>query len=146
MSLTEKVAFIKGLVEGSELNLGTKEQKIFDSLLEIVSDIATAVTEIDEDLSTLYDDVDELYDEVEALGDDVDAIFEEDDECDCGHHHGAHDDAFMYEVKCDKCGEVICIDEETLLGGDIECPNCGEPLELEFECDDCDCGCDHDHE
>ena len=147
MNLMEKVAFLKGLVEGSELTLGAKEQKVFDSLLEIVSDLASVVTDIDDDVSQLYDDVEELYEEVETLSDDLDELYEACGEgCDCGEHGHDHDD-FMYEIKCEKCGETICIDEDTLLGGDVECPNCGEPIEIELdcECDDEDCDCGHEH-
>ncbi len=134
MNLTEKAAFLKGLAEGSELNLGSKEKKIFDALLELVSDLAEAVSEVDEDLTTLYDDVDELYDEVENLSDDVCELFDEDGCCECDDDR----DDVMYEIECDKCGEKICVDEETLLSGDVECPNCGAALDPEFGCD-CDC-------
>ena len=34
------------------------------------------------------------------------------------------------------CGEEIVVDEETLLDGGIDCPNCGEPLEFELEEDE----------
>ena len=37
---------------------------------------------------------------------------------------------------CPKCGEVIEVDEETLLNESIDCPKCGEPLEFEFDEDD----------
>ncbi len=59
----------------------------------------------------------------------------------------------MYDVKCPKCGNTVCIDEDTLLQGDIDCPNCGEKLEFDFDCDcedgcccgDDECDCGHDH-
>ena len=44
--------------------------------------------------------------------------------------------------------ETICLSEDILLKGEMDCPNCGENLEFDFDglCDDddgCDCGC-HD--
>ena len=69
------------------------------------------------------------------------------DDCDCD-----FDDEVFYEVTCGKCGETICIDEDTLLEGEIICPVCSEVLEFDFsdlDCccgDDCDCGCTHDEE
>ena len=52
------------------------------------------------------------------------------------------DDDTYYEVTCPSCNETICLDEETLLDGGIACPNCGEELEFDFDCDgECD-GCD----
>ena len=35
-----------------------------------------------------------------------------------------------------KCGEVLHLDEETLLNDSVDCPKCGEPLEFEFDEDD----------
>ena len=40
MNILEKVGFLKGLVEASDLSLGDKERKIFDTLLELVDDMA----------------------------------------------------------------------------------------------------------
>ena len=37
---------------------------------------------------------------------------------------------------CPKCGEVLHLDEETLLNDSVDCPKCGEPLEFEFDEDD----------
>ena len=45
-------------------------------------------------------------------------------------------DDTMYEVTCPKCGEVLHLDEETLLNDSVDCPKCGEPLEFEFDEDD----------
>lgn len=47
-----------------------------------------------------------------------------------------------FEVECPLCGTEITVDEETVLGGTIPCPNCGEMLEFEIE-EECDC-CDED--
>jgi len=67
------------------------------------------------------------------LNDDLDEICECFDECDCDECDECEDDVFMYDVKCPKCENVVCIDEDTLLQGDIDCPNCGEKLEFEFD-------------
>ena len=48
-------------------------------------------------------------------------------------------------MECPKCGDIICLDEDMLDEGEIDCPNCGEKLEFDFE-DSCDCGCHHDGE
>ena len=39
-------------------------------------------------------------------------------------------------------------DEDTLLEGDMDCPNCGQKLEFEYNEEDCCCGenCNCDHE
>jgi len=141
MTITEKVAFLKGLIEGSEIKLEKKEQRIFELLVEIVDDMANFVADIDEDVSELYDgmaDFDEVIDDLDyrvSLLDD-------------GEYYDEDDEDFMYEIQCEKCGETICVDEDTLLAEDIVCPACGEPIEFEFDCD-CGCGeegCEHNHD
>lgn len=150
MTLTEKVAFLKGLIEGSELKLDKKEEKIFEMMVELLDDLANAVTDIDEDVSVLYDDVDDLADAVDELDETIYYLSD-----DMGYDDDLFDDDFMYEIECDKCRNVIVVDEDVLLSDDeISCPSCGEPIELVFDCDceDCDCDdegddccCGHDH-
>lgn len=38
-----------------------------------------------------------------------------------------------FEVTCPKCNETICLSEEILEEGEMDCPNCGEHLEFELE-------------
>lgn len=136
MTLTEKVAFIKGLVEGSELKLEKKQEKIFNAILDLLDDMANTITEVDEDVSVLYEEVDGITEELNEIGIALYDLDEEEDE-------DFADDEFMYEIECDKCGEKIVVDEEALLNDGFTCPHCGEPIEFEFDCD-CDDCCDDD--
>lgn len=140
MTLTEKVAYLKGLAEGLDLNKDTKEAKIFEAMFDILEDMALTINDIDEDLSAcedLVDAIDEDLDELEEY------IFDEDydefdDDCDCC----CCDDDELYEIECPLCGEEIILDYDMLDEEVIECPGCGEKLELDVEFDDCDCDCD----
>lgn len=138
MTLTEKVAYLKGLAAGLDLDKDTKEAKIFEAMFDILEDMALTIGEIDEDLSEceeLVENIDEdLADLEEYIFDDEDECF--DDDCCCC------DDDELYEVECPLCGEEILLDEEMLDEEAIECPGCGEKLELEIDFDDCDCDCD----
>lgn len=127
MTVTEKVAYLKGLVEGSELKLEKKGEKILDLVLEVLGDLASSVTEIDEDVSVLYDDIEDLNDSLSDLGS---LLLDEEDE----------DGDFMYELQCDKCGEKFNIGEDILLQDEVVCPACGEHIEFEFDCncDECE--------
>ena len=135
MTLTEKVAYLKGLAAGLDLDKESKEAKIFEAMFDILEDMALTVTDIDEDLSS----VEEL---VDAIDEDLDELEEyvfcgDEDFCDCC---DCEDDE-LFEVECPSCGEEIYLDEEMLDEEFIECPACGEKLELDIDFDDCDCDC-----
>lgn len=143
MTLTEKVAYLKGLAEGLNLDKDAKETKLFEAMFDILEDMALTVNDIDEDLAAveeLVDCIDEDLDELE------DIIY--DDECDCDCGCGCDDDFDcdcgdeLYEVECPSCGEAIYLDESMFDEEYIECPECGEKLELDIDFEDCDCDCD----
>ena len=137
MTLTEKVAYLKGLAEGLDLDKNTKEAKIFEAMFDILEDMALTVTDIDEDLSAVEDLVDAIDEDLDELEEYIfdDEDFDDDDCCCC-------DDDELYEVECPLCGEEILLDDEMLDEEIIECPGCGERLELDIDFDDCDCDCD----
>ena len=139
MTLTEKVAYLKGLAEGLDLDKDTKEAKLFNAIFDILEDMALTVSDIDEDLSACEEMVDAIDADLEDL---EDYIF--DDDCDCCDDDDCCccDDDELYEVECPLCGEEILLDDEMLDEEVIECPGCGEKLELDIDFDDCDCDCD----
>ena len=114
MTLSEKSAYLKGLMDGLKLDTEKDEGKMIAAIVDMLSDVAETVE--DEDDYEDYDDEDE--------GD------AEDDEYDFG------DDEVLYEVKCPTCGEEITIDEQMLDEGSTVCPNCGEELEFDLEEDE----------
>lgn len=138
MNITEKVAFLKGLIEGSDLKLGDKEAKVFNTLIEVIDDMAQQLTECDDDLTTLYDQVDELEEEVADIEDDLDDLYEEFEDDDDDDFEYDEDEDPLYEIECPSCKKSFSVDEDTLVNGDdIHCPFCGDKLEFEiFEEDD----------
>ena len=127
--LTEKMAYIRGLAEGLDIDATTKEGKLLLAIVEALSDTADEICELEdtqEEMQLQLDDVDEDLAELED-------IFYEDEE----------DDEFS--VECPKCGDIIYLDEETLAScqDSIVCPSCNETIEIEYDCD-CDCcsGCE----
>ena len=79
MNLSDKMSYLKGLVDGMELDLTTKEGKVLGQLLDVLQETVLYVTD-------LQDQVDELTELCESLDEDLgdveDAVFgdEEDDE------------------------------------------------------------------
>ena len=126
MTVTEKVAYVKGLLDGVGFEKDSKEARVFNAIVDALDDIALSVVELEDGVSELCEQVDAIDEDLDALETD---FYEDDCDCDC-----CCDEDF-YEVKCPGCGEEICIDEETLLEGGIQCPNCGEELEFDMDFD-----------
>lgn len=132
MTVTEKVAYLKGLVEGLDLDKDDKETKIINAVLDVLEDIALTVSDLDDEMELVTEQLDAVD---EDLADLEEVFYEELDDCDCD---CCDDD--MYEVECPACGETVYFDEEIILDGEAECPNCGEHIEFDLEecdCDDC---------
>lgn len=134
MEITEKVAYLKGLIEGFGIDNTTKEGKVFATILDILDDMAATMAEVEDGFDLLVDQVEMIDEDLEELEDEIYGDEDEDDD---------DFDEELYEVECPKCGDVICIDEEMLDEGEIDCPGCGETLEFDLDgaLDDCDCGC-----
>ena len=79
MEINEKVAYLKGLAEGMELDTEKKEGKLLAAIIDVLEDISL-------ELLDLQDQADELMDGLDAVSDDLedveDVIFGEDDEDD----------------------------------------------------------------
>ena len=150
MTPAEKVAYLKGLIEGMGVDGETKEGKLFTVIADILEDLALDLEDTQETVDDLSEEVDDIADELDELedymfDDDECEDDDDDDECCCGHHHHhSHDDEccceddedeepVFYEVTCPACENTITVDEDVLLMGTIECPNCGETLEFDIE-------------
>ncbi|MCQ2480594.1 MAG: hypothetical protein MJ121_00590 [Clostridia bacterium] len=134
MSMTEKVAYLKGLADGMELGEG-KNEKLLKAIIDTLGEMAETVDDIDGDLDAFceqLDAVDEDLAELEEVfyDDDIDYDDDYDFDDDFEYEDG------LYDVECPSCGEVITVDEEILEEGGIECPACGENLEFDFEYDE----------
>ena len=165
MSMMEKAMYLKGLCDGIDLDKTTKEGKLIAALLDMVTEMAAEMDDMQEEICELHDyceeldedlgDVEEVlldlddedYDEDgedELDEDDID--FECDGDCagcdfDCGFDE---DDLFddedededeFFEVICPACGDVINFDS-TIDPENLRCPNCGEKFECIVEEDD----------
>ena len=152
MTVTEKVAYLKGLAEGMEIEEGSKEGKLLKSVMDILSDLALSVEDLEDYTAELTEQVDAIDEDLDSLESDFYEDWDEDDgECCCGDCDDDDEDwdGEFYDVTCPGCNEEFSVDEETLLEGSIDCPNCGEHLEFDIdECEDdgCDCGCHCDED
>lgn len=137
MTVTEKVAYLKGLVEGLGVDDTTKEGRIIKAVVDVLDNVALSVSDMEENLSELSEQVDAIDEDLEDIEKDFYGDEDEEDE------DNGDDDGDYYEVTCPNCGEKVYLDDEILSDGVPKCPKCGAKLDV--NCDDCECGCEPDH-
>lgn len=141
MSVSEKVAYLRGLMEGLDIADDSKEGKLFAALVDALDEVASEISDLEEDIEDVEDDLDELeayIEEVdEALGDVEEFVYDIEDDCDCCCDDDDCDcccDDDCIEVECPACGETVCIGfDEINDDGEVDCPCCGAILEFEIE-------------
>lgn len=133
MTISEKIAYLKGLAEG--LNLDTeksKEGKLISVMIGILEEIGMSIEELEDDVADMGEELDAISDD---LSDVEEVVFEEDDEEDDDYS----DDEDFFEVECPVCGADIDIDQDVLNAGTVECPNCGEKFAIDLSDEDEGC-------
>ena len=129
MTISEKVAYLKGLAEGLDLDTQkSKEGKLISVMIGILEEVALSIEDLDENILALGEEIDALFDD---LSDVEDVVFDEDED---DMEDDEHEDFF--EVECPSCEEPLVIDEEALAEGIVVCPNCDSKFSLDLTDDD----------
>lgn len=127
MTTSEKVAYLKGLMEGMKFDMESDEGKLFSVIVDILGDMALDIEDVESDLYDLGEDVDAISDD---LSDVEDYLFDDEDEDD---EDDEDWEPTFFEVTCPACDKTITIDEDVLNLGAIQCPGCGEMLEFDLD-------------
>ena len=148
MNAQEKVAYLKGLMDGMKLDKDDNSTKLFAAVSDVLEELAKDVDDLDTGLCELNDEVDEIDEDLGSVEELVYGVDDDDDDDE------DEEESCCYSAKCPNCGETVEFDECDIEDGVIFCPNCNE--KLEFTCDDddeCDdscceegCCCDHEEE
>ena len=147
MTISEKSAYLKGLMDGLKLDTEKAEGKMIEAIVDLLGDITKKLSDVEDTTIAISDELDEIEEDLDAIEDyildeedededyeddfdDEDDDYEDDDDEDYeeGFDFG-DEDTTIYEVEC-ACGNIINFDEETLEKGSIICPDCGELLEF----------------
>ena len=119
MTISEKVAYLKGLAEGLAVDTEkSKEGKLISVMIGILEEVGLSIKDLEDNTAALGEEIDAISDD---LSDVEDVVFGEDEE----------DDDF-FEVECPTCGGDIEINEDVLEAGEVECPNCGERFAIDL--------------
>ena len=127
MTISEKVAYLKGLAEG--LNLDTeksKEGKLISVMIGVLEEVGLSIEDLEENALALGEEIDVLSDD---LADVESVVFDEDE-----NDEEDYDDDW-FEVECPTCEEPLIIDDEALAEGFIQCPNCQSKFSLDLSDD-----------
>ena len=150
MTINEKAAYLKGLMEGLQLDTEKAEGKMIAAIVDLLGDVTKKLTNVEDTTIAISDELDEIEEDLDAIEDFImdedEDDYEDDDYEDDFDDYDDEDydeegfdfgdeDTTIYEVKC-VCGNVIAFDEETLEKGSIVCDECGETLEFSFDDED----------
>ena len=127
MTLSEKSAYLKGLMDGLNLNKETAEGKMIAGIVDLLHDMTSTISDLEENAIAVSDELDEIEEDLDA----IEEFLMEDDEDDDDDDE-VEFDGVIYDVTCPVCGVEISFDEETLEEGSIVCPDCGELLEFDL--------------
>ena len=148
MTVYEKAAYLKGLMDGLNLDTEKAEGKMIAGIVDLLGDLSKRLHDVEETTINICDELDEIEEDLDAIEEDLveieDYILDEEDDYDDfdedfddedydeeGFDFG-DEDTTVYEAEC-ACGNIVCFDEETLEAGSIVCDKCGELLEFTFE-------------
>ena len=92
MKLTEKMSYLKGLIDGLEIDSSTKEGKILLQMSEVMNEMVIYIDD-------LQSQVDELTELCEILDEDLGMVEEDLYDCDCDSNQTAIDFQTIYKLK-----------------------------------------------
>ena len=124
MTISEKVAYLKGLAEGLNLDVEkSKEGKLISVMIGILEEVGMSLEDLEENVTALGEELDAVSDD---LSDVESVVFDDEDE------EEDEDEDDFFEVECPNCQEPLIIDDEALAAGEVECPNCEQRFSLEL--------------
>ena len=121
MGISEKIAYLKGLMEGMNVDTESNEGKLFAAVVDVLDEIALEVEDLTDEVMELGDGLDVISDD---LSDVEDIVYDDEDEED--------EEEECYATTCPECEEEIFFDDTMLEDGEIICPNCGAKLEFDL--------------
>ena len=116
MTISEKAAYLKGLMDGLNLDTEKAEGKMISAIVELLGDVTKKLTDIEDTTIAISDELDEIEEDLDAIEDfildeeedfeDEDDLWDEEDEdYEEGFDFG-DEETTIYEVEC-ACGETL---------------------------------------
>ena len=77
MTISEKSAYLKGLMDGLKLNTESDEGKMIAAIVDLLGDLSRKVTDIEDTTIAISDELDEIEEDLDAI---EDYILDEDED------------------------------------------------------------------
>jgi len=135
MSAREKIAYLKGLIDGQNLADSPQKASFYAALVDALESLAAAAVEHDEVHVELNDYLEQLDEDVAELEDTVDALLDDDFNDDGEDYEDFEGDEEEFDsVCCPHCSkdffyEPAAYDEDE----ELLCPHCGKSFKHEQE-------------
>ena len=153
MTLSEKVAYLKGVAEGLHFDPeASSEGKLISIMMDILEHIALNSEDTDDSIQALADQLDDVSESLSMVEDfvyDEDFDFsdcDEEDEDDAEEALAALEEDGFFELECPNCDDTLVVDRSVLDSGKVTCPGCGQAFEIELGYEDVDAEDDSDEE
>ena len=102
MEISEKVAYLKGLAEGLNLDTDSKEGKLIAAIIDVLDDMAEKFVDIEDELCDVEDGLDAVSDDLSDVEETLYFALEDDDEDD-EDEDDEEEECFM--TNCPECEE-----------------------------------------
>ena len=139
MNINKESAYLRGLLEGYELDGNKKEVKLIAKMLELIDEMADHITALEADNAEMREYIEELDHDLGAVEEDL--YMDEDYGDDDDFEDEYDEDSDYYEIECPSCGEIVCFDD-SLDPDNLVCPACGEKIDdvelCDGDCTSCD--------
>ena len=113
MTLAEKAAYLKGLMDGIKLDTEKDENRLLKAVVDLLQDMAVSIDDLEDNAIAVSDELDEIEENLDAIDeflmdedDEDDEDFDDDLDYDFGDDDFEYDEDPIYEVTCPKCGTV----------------------------------------
>ncbi len=132
-NLKARVHYLRGFMEGIELEENTKEQKVLHKIIEVLEEVAT-------EIEMLKADYDDIFEYTEAIDDDLteleDDIYDENGDFDDFEDDFIDDFEGGFSIECPNCREIVVVGDDLLdqdASIEVTCPGCGEAVLVDDE-------------
>ena len=130
MGISEKVAYLKGLAEGLNLDTDSKEGKLIAAIIDVLDNMADEIADMQDEMVDIEDGLDAVSDDLSEVEESLYELDDEDEDEEEWDDEDEDEECFM--TTCPECEEEVYFDETVLEDGEVVCPNCGTKLEFDL--------------